>query len=168
MAETTGGTATGITEIWWVDLRFAAVRHETAPFGAILTSTPFLSRVSTDTLQCCFSAAVCVQVVTGAFGPAQKLPPAATEVASKTGSCARAWFVCAGVCQRFRRVLAHAGVRALIFACLLLLCACRCCAARSTRLRSCHQQRPRRQRRGLRACVQWLCVRSRAIAFKRC
>ena len=125
MAETVGGTATGMVGIWWVDLRFAAVRRETAPFGAILTSTPLLSRVSTDTLQCCFSATMCVQVVTGAFGPAQKLPPAAAEVASKTGSCARAWFVCAGVCQRFKRVLAQVGVWSLILACLLLLCACR-------------------------------------------
>ena len=103
MAETVGGTATGMVGIWRVDLRFAAVRRETAPFGAILTSTPLLSRVSTDTLQCCFSATMCVQVVTGAFGPAQKLPPAAAEVASKTGSCARAWFARPGVCGACKR-----------------------------------------------------------------
>ena len=105
MAETTGGSATGITEIWWVDLRFAAVRHETAPFGAILTSAPFLSHVSTDTLQCCFSAAMCVQVVTGAFGPAQKLPPAATEVAAKSFACLRAVVVRTVACHRFQTVL---------------------------------------------------------------
>ena len=106
MAETTGGTATGITEIWWLDLRFAAVRHETAPFGAILTSTPFLSRVSTDTLQCCFSAAVRVQLLCGVPGLAEKLPPVVAEVAAKSFACLRAVVVRTVACHPFQARLA--------------------------------------------------------------
>ena len=83
----------------------------------------FLSCVSTDTPQCCFSAAVSPQLVDRAVDQAQKLPPALTEVASKTSSCVRAWFACAGVRRRFKRVLAQAGVRTLI---LVVCCWCMC------------------------------------------
>ncbi len=48
---------------------------------------PSLSCVSTNTLQCCFSAAVCVQVVTGAFGPDENLPAAIGEATAKSGEC---------------------------------------------------------------------------------
>ena len=52
-----------MTEIWWVDLQFVAARLGTVPLGTIFISTPFSLFVSTDTLWCCFSAAVCVQVM---------------------------------------------------------------------------------------------------------
>ena len=112
-----------MVEIWWVDLRFAAARCGTVPLGAILVSTPFSSLLSTDTLQCCFSAVVCVQVITEPFDLAEELPTGMVEAASKSGACERAQFACTLVFHRFKRVLAYAGVRALILACLLLLSA---------------------------------------------
>ena len=88
-AATAGGTASGMAEIGRVKLQFAAARHGTAPLGTILDSTPFSLRVSTDTLRCCFSAAVCVYAMCRAFGPAQKLPPAVAEASAKSSACGR-------------------------------------------------------------------------------
>ena len=86
---------------------------------------PLSTPVSTDASPCCFSAATCVQVVTRAFGTAQKLPPPVAEAMTTSGACMRALSAFAGVSRRFKRALAQAGVRAHILACLLLLCACR-------------------------------------------
>lgn len=89
-AGTAGGTASGMIETGRVDLQLAAAGCRTVPIGAILIYKPSLSCVSTNTLQCCFSAAVCVQVVTGAFGPDENLPAAVGEATAKSGSCGRA------------------------------------------------------------------------------
>jgi len=62
-AGTVGGTASGMIKIGRVDLRFVAVCCGVVPLGTIFISTPFSLFVSTDTLWCCFSAAVCVQVM---------------------------------------------------------------------------------------------------------
>ena len=83
----------------------------------------FLSLVSTDTLQCCFSAAVSLQVITEPFDLAEELPTGMVGAVSKSGACGRAQFACTLVFHRFKRVLAYAGVRALLLACLLLLSA---------------------------------------------
>jgi hypothetical protein len=88
-AETGGSTASGMAEIGRVKLQFAAAHHGTAPLGTILDSTPFSLRVSTDTLRCCFSAAVCVYAMCRAFGPAQTLPPAVSEASAKSSACGR-------------------------------------------------------------------------------
>jgi hypothetical protein len=85
----------------------ASRRHP--PFSTI--STP----LSTASLLCCFSAAVCVQVVTGAFGPAPMLSPPVAETRAKSGACARALFALAGLFRRFQTRLAQAGVRVQIW-----------------------------------------------------
>ena len=103
-AETAGDTASGMIEMVWEGLQLAATRCRTVPIGAILISTPSLSCVSNDTLQCCFSAVVCVLMVTGAFGLAENLPVAVREATAKSVSCGRAWFAIVGVCRRFKRV----------------------------------------------------------------
>ena len=81
----------------------ASRRHP--PFSTI--STP----LSTASLLCCFSAAVCVQVVTGTFGPAPMLSPPMAETRAKSGACVRALLALAGVFRRFQTRLALAGVR---------------------------------------------------------
>jgi hypothetical protein len=120
-----GVTASVMDEIWRVNLQFAAAHHGTAPLGAIFHSQPSQRHLSTASLLCCFSAAVCVQVVTGAFWPAEKLPPAVSEGGATSGTCLRALSALASVCRCFKRALAQAGVWAHILACLLLLCVCR-------------------------------------------
>ena len=69
--------------------------------------------------------------------------------------------------ERFKRVLAQVPFRTLILACLLLLCACMQCAECSAWLKSCRQQWLRRQRRALRACVQWVARTVVRECFKR-
>eukprot|EP01043_Picozoa_sp_COSAG02_P043350 COSAG02_NODE_3768_length_6264_cov_5.702676_2_plen_233_part_00 len=103
-AETVSATGSGIVRIWWIDLQFAAARHQTAPLGAILISTPILSRVSTDALLCCFSATVCVPMLCGVPGLAEKLPPAVAEAAAKSFACLRAMVVRTVACGCFKRV----------------------------------------------------------------
>ena len=66
---------------------------------------------------------VCVQVITEPFDLAEELSTGMVEAASKSGACGRAQFACTLVCHRFKRVLAYAGVWALLLACLLLLSA---------------------------------------------
>ena len=69
--------------------------------------------------------AVCVQVMCGAFGVAEKLPPAMFEAASMSGLCGHEALGREVACGRFNRALSQVGVWPLILACLLLLCACR-------------------------------------------
>ena len=80
----------------------------------ILVSTP----MSTDASSCCFAAAVCVQVFTGAFGPAQKLTPPGAEAMTINGGGVGALSMFAGVSRRsqarlageaFARSLGHVG-----------------------------------------------------------
>eukprot|EP01043_Picozoa_sp_COSAG02_P120919 COSAG02_NODE_57722_length_279_cov_1.450000_1_plen_77_part_01 len=44
-----------------------------------------------------FAVAVCVLMVTGAFGLAENLPVAVREATAKSVSCGRAWFAIVGV-----------------------------------------------------------------------
>ena len=86
---------------------------------------PLSTPASTDALACCFSAAVSLQEGTGAFWPAQKLPPPVAEAGATSGTCLRALSALSRVCRRFQTRLAQVGVRVHILACLLLLCVCR-------------------------------------------
>ena len=74
-------------EIGRVDLRFVAVCCGVVPLGTIFISTPFSLFVSTDTLWCCFSAAVCVQVMCWVFDRAEKVPPVVAEAGATSGGC---------------------------------------------------------------------------------
>ena len=144
-ASDTGGITSAMVESCRVDVLFVAGCCGTVPFGTNLPSSSISTPVSTDTLQRCFSAVVCVQVVIGPFAALQKLSPGTAEAAAKCGACGRPQFACGGVCRRIKRVLAHAGVWALILACLLLVHAYRWSLGRSLQFRSCRQVRPRPQ-----------------------
>ena len=58
--------------------------------------------MSTHASPCCFSAATCVQVITRAFGTAEKLPPPVAEAMTTSGACMRALSAFAGVSRRFQ------------------------------------------------------------------
>ena len=163
-----GVTTSAMVEIGRVNLQFAAVRCGTVPFGTILPPILISTPVSTDALVCCLSATVSPQEVATAVDPAEKLPPTVTEAGATSGVCLRALSALASVCRRFKRALAQAGVRTHILACLLLLCAYRLCAGCSGQLRSCRQRWLRRERRALRACVQWVARTAACGCFKRC
>ena len=75
-----------------------------------------------------FAAAVCVQVMCWAFGPAEKLPPAVAEAGATSSTCVRALSALAGVCRRFqtgagahRRSGAHFGMFAAAV-CVQVVC----------------------------------------------
>ena len=97
-----------------VDLWFVAFCCGVVPLGTIFISTPFFLSLSTDTLRCCFSAAVSLQAMCGAFGLAEKLPPAVAEAAAKSFACLRAVFCAYGRLWVFQTRLAERGVCALI------------------------------------------------------
>jgi len=96
-ASDTGGITSAMVESCRVEVLFVAGCCGTVPFGTNLPSSSISTPVSTDTLQRCFSAVVCVQVVIGPFAAVQKLPPGTAEAGAKSGTCGRPQFACGGV-----------------------------------------------------------------------
>ena len=108
-----GGAASGMVEIWQVNLWFAAGCCETVPFGTILPSILISTPSSVDALWCRFSDAVSLQVMRWLSGPADKLPLRVAEGMTTSGACVRSLVACPGACGPFKRAFSRLGCQAL-------------------------------------------------------
>jgi hypothetical protein len=87
---TAGANASGMLEIWRVEVRIVAARHGTVLVGANHTTAESHRTCQERRSARLFFSAASPRLMCGAFGSAQKLASAVAEARTKSGACVRA------------------------------------------------------------------------------